>query len=223
MNYLSILRKKTIDDLKIYNQQFEKINRKAVPIAIIDDEKFPYTEMLRRHDFDLRELGDINDIKAIESYPIVLCDIKGVGTHFGSKFEGGHIIDEIDRHYPNKVKIAYTSQQFDPTYNKFFVMCDFSLKKDIDSDEWVECLDKAIKIISNPIEQWTKLRNSLIKHNVSSKILVDLENEFLKKILNKNNEFPKNRTLLKLPDEARTIILNLVSNAIFNSIIGFSK
>jgi len=187
---------------------------------IIDDEPFLYKDILNTHDFNIREISDPNDIKAVESYDIVLCDIKGVGKHFNSSFEGGHLIKEIKNRYPSKIIVAYTGQQFDPTYNKFFEMSDFTLKKDISSDEWVESLDKAVKKVIDPIEQWKRLRDLLIKKEISSLQLMYIEDGFVRRHLDSAPSFPSKKLLDMLTPELKSILNGFVANLIFKASIG---
>ena len=165
-------------------------------------------------------LGDIKDINAVHSYSVILCDIKGVGKSFGSKYEGAHVIEEIRRYYPSKILIAYTSHQFDPTYNKFFNLCDFTLKKDIDSDDWVTSLDKAVRMAQDPIAQWQKVRMSLLNHDINIFDLVKLEDAFVKKMLNIDKNFNFDKISKNLPNDAKQIVLNFASSLIFKALIG---
>lgn len=205
----------SIHDLKGIVYPPTGINRSSIPIAIIDDESFIRAEILKTHDFKVKELGDISDIRAIHTYPIILCDIKGVGKSFGSPYEGGHVIEEIKKYYPAKILIAYTGHQFDPSYNHFFKLCDFSIKKDLGGDEWVKYLDEAIKIATDPVRQWLKTRERLIDMEISALHLVKLEDEFVKRVIGKQSNFPSDTLANNLPSDIRTIVLNLVSSFIF--------
>ena len=209
-----------LNDLKSKIIEKKEFKRHEVPVAIIDDEPFPYTSAIRKHDFNVKEIGDIKDINAVHSYSVILCDIKGVGKSFGSKYEGAHVIEEIRRYYPSKILIAYTSHQFDPTYNKFFNLCDFTLKKDIDSDDWVTSLDKAVRMAQDPIAQWQKVRMSLLNHDINIFDLVKLEDAFVKKMLNIDKNFNFDKISKNLPNDAKQIVLNFASSLIFKALIG---
>src|SRR4051794_31715072 len=101
--YLVLGGPRSINDLKGHNREFTANDRSRVEIAVIDDQEFPYLELLTRHGFRLRHFKDIDDIQAIHAYPIVLCDIKGVGKHFQSRYEGAHLISEFRKRYPAKI------------------------------------------------------------------------------------------------------------------------
>ena len=156
--YIIIGSPKTIRDLNgLTNLNIGEM-RKKTRIAVIDDEPFAKRNILASHDYQIKEIGDLKDINAVSDYPIILCDIKGVGLHFASKYEGGHLIEEINKFYPNKVIIAYTGERFDPTFNRFFQIADRSIKKDADNDDWENVLDDSLRIANDPIEQWKKIR-----------------------------------------------------------------
>ena len=218
--YFTIGKPKSINELKSSHDYIKNVSRDRIEIAIIDDEPFQYLEILRNHNFHIRPFEDIADIKAVHAYPIVLCDIKGVGKSFHSKYEGAHIIDEVRKHYPSKIIIAYSGHQFDPSFNKYFQMCDFVLKKDIDSDNWVENLDNAISKAMNPITQWFKIRAYLLEKDVPLNSILKLEDDYVEMFFKKKESFPSNKTLNTLSDDVKSVILNFTSSAIFKLLVG---
>ncbi len=196
-------------------------NRRDIPILCIDDHGLQYEEILRHHNFNIKVIRDIEDIKATSDYPVIICDIKGVGKSFGSEYEGGHIIEEIKKNYPEKVVIAYTGQQFDARYNKFFSMCDFVLTKDIDSDTWVDVLDRTIKKVVCPIEQWKRIRNYLLVHDVTLRKVFELEQEYISAVLQKDkNKFATKNVMSGLSPDVRAVLQGFVSSLIFKLLIG---
>ncbi|EGT4275288.1 hypothetical protein SMZ52_000574 [Cronobacter sakazakii] len=200
---------------------YQVTNRSMVPIVCIDDQGMQYEEILRNHGFNLRVLEDIADIKAISDYPIVICDIKGVGKKFGSQFEGGHIIEEIHKNYPDKILISFSGHQFDARYNKFFKLCDYVLKKDIDSDQWVSVLDDTIKKVTTPIAQWKRIRSFLYDKEVSTRKVFELEQEFIAAMLTKDkSKFATQKTLDNLSQDTRTVITGFLSSLLFKMVIG---
>jgi len=149
---------KSIKDLDIASLKLKTVERRQVPILVIDDNKFEYLEHLQQHRFDLTYFEDITSIESTKEYEIIMCDIQGVGKKFNSKFEGAHVIAEIRKKYPFKTLIAYTGHTHDPTFNKFFRMADMTVKKDIDGDEWVEKMDDAISLTIDAKKRWIKVR-----------------------------------------------------------------
>ncbi len=218
--FIKLGRPKAIADLKTLQNVYQTNVRPKVPIVVIDDEGFDYRDILRQHDFSIKVLDDIADIKAIETYAIVVCDIRGVGKHYESRFEGAHLISEIRKYYPQKVLIAYTGQQFDASYNEYFGMCDFSVKKDIDSDEWVERLDNAVELASDPMAQWKRLRDYLLGRDVPLYTLMLLEDQYVSSLLNKRSDFPRGKVYDALPDDIRDILKSITASVVFKLIVG---
>lgn len=148
--FLHIGEPKSIKDLNKPSLKLNKVDRIKVPILVIDDNEFEYLEHLKKHRFDVTYFSDIPSIESAKEYEVILCDINGVGKIFDSKYEGAHVISELNKKYPFKTIIAYTGYTHDPTYNKFFRLADYVFKKDLDGDEWVDNLDDAIESAVNP-------------------------------------------------------------------------
>ncbi|MDT8849467.1 hypothetical protein RN053_03125 [Pantoea dispersa] len=200
---------------------YQVSNRNLIPIVCIDDQGMQYDQILINHGFNLKVLTDITDIRAVSDYPIVICDIKGIGKSFGSKFEGGHIIEEIHKNYPEKILISFSGNQFDARYNKFFKLCDYVLTKDIDSDQWVSVLDDTIKKVTTPIAQWKRMRAFLYEKNVSTRKVFELEQEFITAIITKDkSKFATNKTLDNLSQDTRTVLTGFLSSLLFKLVIG---
>ena len=209
-----------LSELTIYDS-LEQVDRSSVEILCIDDQGLEYENIIRQHGFNIRTLRDIVDIKAVREYPVIICDIKGVGKSFGSQYEGGHIIEEIKAKYPEKVIVAYTGQQFDARYNKFFSMADFILTKDIDSDTWISMLDQTITRVISPTEQWKRMRISLIDRDVPIKTIFQLEQEFIEAVKTGNkSKFAKESTMKGVSSDVRSIITSFIASALFKLIFG---
>ena len=216
-------RPRSINEIKHLRFSFPASERRHIPIAVIDDESFQYKELLSRYGFYITEFNDINDVKAIEAFPIVICDIKGVGKFLGSKYEGAQLISEIKKFYPSKYVVAYSGHQFHPEYNEFFQIADDVLSKDIDSDQWVNVLDEAIIEALDPIRNWYKVRQYLIEKEIGLEILLRLENDYVDYIDKKTTIFPSEKTMKSLPADVKTVVLGLTSNALFQLIMSLLK
>lgn len=198
-----------------------KFKRNVVDILCIDDQGLQYEDIIRHHGFSIKVLRDIEDIRSVADYPVVICDIKGVGKSFKSEFEGGHIIQEIKKHYPSKILIAYTGHQFDGRYNKYFKMCDYVLTKDIDSDQWVDTLDLVVKSVTSPIEQWKRIHQYLVDNDVSARTIYLLEQEFIAAVLEKDGaKFALPKTIKPLSQDVRAVIQSFIASVIFKLVIG---
>lgn len=218
--YFIVGNPKTIQDLNGISNLSQGEMRKKTEIAVVDDEFFLKRNTLQQHGYRIQEVGDLKDIKAIEGYQIILCDIKGVGVHFDSPYEGGHLIEEINKFYPNKVIIAYTGERFDPTYNRFFQIADRSIRKDADNDEWIQVLDDSLKLVNDPCEQWKKTRRSLLDLNISTVNLIKIEDLYVRSILAQKDLVSNDKIINSLTSDAKSIVLNLVSSFLYAFITG---
>ena len=185
---------------------FESSFRNKIPIAIIDDEPFAYEALLREHSYNIKLFNDIEDVRSLEAFPIILCDIRGVGKVFESKFEGGHLIQEIRSYYPYKVIYAYSGHQLDPSFNKYFQMADRTLKKDISLEDWVSNLDDALKMIIDPCFLWKRMRKRLFQEGITISEIMKLEDQYVSFVKEKKSEFPNKKYSTNLPDKAKALL-----------------
>eukprot|EP01156_Anaeramoeba_ignava_P004941 Anaeramoba_ignava/a2393_9.p2 GENE.a2393_9~~a2393_9.p2 ORF type:complete len:218 (-),score=19.99 a2393_9:575-1228(-) len=212
-------KKYSLNDLKKFKS--EKIKRNEFKILIIDDKDLNYGSELSDHQYYFNHVHDIDSINYVSEYQIIICDIKGVGKKFNSKFEGAHIINEIDRQYPNKIKIAYTGNEFDIRYNQFFELCDAKIHKDDDFDTWIDILDDAINKVADPIDQWKRVRERLLNNDVPIFDIFCIEQDYIKSIVKKSEKYLKNSNSLNvLNDDLKQIVLSIFANGIFKLIVG---
>lgn len=191
----------TLNSLKTASLKFRKIERKDVKIALIDDEEFPYLRILQKHKFNIDVFKDASNIEAFGNYDIVLCDIQGVGKELNENYQGAYLLKEIYERFPSIVLMSYTGYATDITFNKYLQYAEYSMRKDAESEEWVEKLDQAITLVSDPENRWVRTRDLLLKRDVSLFELALLEDEFVHRILNGDSfeDFPpKKISLLKV-------------------------
>jgi len=222
MNFITIGKPKSIKELDVPILKMKGIDRIKIPILVIDDSPFEYLDHLKTHRFDLTYFNDIPSIESSKEYEIILCDINGVGKNLKSKYQGAHVISEIHKKYPFKTIIAYTGFTHDPTYNIFFRMADFTVKKDIDGDEWIEKLDAAIDLTTDPKKKWIKMRNHLMENDVTLFEIVKLEDEYVKCILSGKGleNFPSKQLGKEINQDVRAVIQSFTASIIFKLIFG---
>jgi len=163
-------------------------DRRQSRIAIVDDEPFTRADALRASGFDLIEIGDIKSIDSVASYPIVICDIRGVGATFQSKYEGAHVIAEIRAAYPDKYLIAFTGMTYNASYNSKLAKADVSATKDIDTDAWTQILDTAVREVSDPVQRWLRFRKHLLETQTDVYEIFQLEQSFIRAIQSRNQK-----------------------------------
>jgi len=204
----------TVDPASLRNM------RQSVPIMIIDDEGLAFETVLQRHEFHVTVVPDIEDIAAVERYPIVICDIRGVGAKFHSPREGAHVVEEIRKAYPMKYLIALTSQKWPASFQRSFALCDKTVGKDLTLDDWVRLLEEAIAMYLDPAGRWKKVRSFLMCNNVSIVQLLKLEDQYVRAMLSGKRPFQRGDQLLELlPSNAKDVLLAIGKDVLVKGIV----
>jgi hypothetical protein len=219
-----------IADYKTIRQIAEKeINisdiRRDYRIAVIDDEPFAPLKVLgnNTHKYDITQCPDPTDLAQLNDYRIILCDIKGVGMHFGSDLQGAYLIKEIRQKFPYKTIISYTGETWNQRYNEFLSQADDSVDKDAQIEEWVNKLDLAIKNATMPTMVWRKVRKHLISQGVDTYEILKLEDAFVNSINTKNEKiFRGYVNTSSLPDDLMSApaLYHPVCPALFSPVRG---
>ena len=210
----------TIKDLNTPSRKIKSASRDRFKIAIIDDEDFVFLEELRKSGFDIRKYDDALDLQMFDSYPIIICDIKGVGKDFKSPMGGAFLIRELKKKYPLKAYAAYTGSTYDISINNYLEGVSI-IKKDIEIDDWCIEIDNLIRNISDPKEVWLKIRDILLKEEVDLISLANLEDEYVDLILNKKGDFhnfPSAKKENTLNPDVRAVVQSLVAGIILNTL-----
>ncbi len=186
--------------------------KSRVEIAVLDDNPFSRKEALTSNKFRITELGpDIRSLDQISAYPIVVCDVSGVGRAFGSKLEGAHVVTEIRKTYPDKYLVAYTGLTFSLAMTNALTAADKRVEKDASVDAWIQILEIGINEIINPRNRWIRMRRALLERGVDLFFVFKLELAFIKAVQMKDSEI--------LAKEAQSL---LVSQEIKDLVIKFS-
>ena len=200
----------------------DRDRRGAVKIAVIDDHPFAAHANLASHNYNIVQFGDISNIDQVKEYDIILCDILGVGLFFNDSLQGASLIIEIKRHYPGKWVLAYTGATLSQTATREAKSAaDELIKKDIEINEWIKCLDRYVNFVLNPHVIWTRIRDDLIKRGLSTKDLIIIEDAFTSSILKNKPDSDylyKSISRSNIPEDAKNIVNGLVSSAIFSLI-----
>lgn len=200
--YIQVGTPKKLSALRVALQDSAHLKRHT-QIAVIDDQAFPKAEALRNHGFNIIELGDIKSVDQVAAYPIVVCDIRGVGQALRSDLEGAHLISEIRKSYPDKFLVTYSGAQFDITYNESLRSVDASIAKDASTEQWVSVLERGLERVTNPKERWVRLRRTLLDRGVEIHEVFSLEQKFIKAIEAKD---ASKLTTSGVPEEAKEIV-----------------
>jgi hypothetical protein len=205
--------------LEQINQKGNELNvdRNNIKIAIIDDMDIPYLDSLNRSGYNVRHYKDIEDFDMIKSYPIIICDIKGVGKKFASKFGGAYLIQEIRKLYPEKYIIAMSSAVYKVNIAKAVGMADDKIIRDSDVDRVIKALNKAINIMKSNKKRWLRLREELLNtHEMDLYDVWEIEQQFIKSYINKDKSIFENHNVTKQSsDMVKGLLVNFISGIIF--------
>ena len=209
----------TISDLNTSKTVLSLIDIKSkVPILIIDDEDFIYKEDLRDEKFNITCIKAIEDLSAVSEYPIVICDVKGVGTSFDKEKEGAFVIRELRKKYPFKQYAAYSGSEY-----KLELLADLegvvTIKKDAPLEDWRGYCNELIRRASDPKENWKSLRDYLLKNDVSLTEVLKLESNFVDIYNNRPSDmksFPDDKAFPKLNQDVRSIIQSMIAGGILH-------
>lgn len=200
----------------IINHEKRMYLRKNMNILVIDDEELNVSQGLKDSNFSIYHKQDIENIKDVEPYEIVLCDIRGVGTRFSEEFGGAFLIKEIKKNYPNKHVIAYTASQYDATYNTYLAKADHVVPKGTSLEDWISILDDEIDKIVNPVHQWKLIREKLLNNGVTTIETARLESEYVRSFKNKDK-----RPLEKMAIQGADIVKNVMTQVLGSAAVRF--
>lgn len=191
--------------------------RKAVKIAVIDDNKFAALQNLRNMGFDIDEVGDLKKIDEVADYSIVLCDLMGVGMHFDANQQGATIISEIRLNFPSKFVIAYTGAALrSAPVTAAKSTADQIFKKDSHNAEWREMLDNYVDKVVDPYQVWMRFRRYLVDQEIDTLLLLKLEDAYSKSIRTKDAKFTRITTLLNEEPGAgrwKDVVLSVIATS----------
>lgn len=218
--YFEIGQPRRLSSLSLTCPELRELKKK-ISIAVIDDQPFLMAEGLRTHGFNIVEVGgDIRSVDQIMAFPIIICDIKGVGKSFGSTYEGAHVLAEIRKTYPDKFLITFSGMQYDVSYNESLTSADAAATKDANIDYWINVLEAGLKAVGDPKERWFRFRQTLVAKKIDSYDLFKLETAFVKSISSKNTSAMSEHIV---PDELKEIVKAFASVALAQIIEALGK
>lgn len=207
-----------LSDLNTTKRAFDSLSaRSKIPVLLIDDEGFTYLDELRNEKFNITSIRDIEDYNAVEAYPVVICDIKGVGHKFNKEKEGAYVVRELKKRYPFKQFAVYSAGA---DYN-VESMNDLEgikrIKKDVGMDMWCTYIDEMIRLASDPIEIWKTIRDFLLNKDVPIKDVMFLEDNYVDIYINRPqdmNNFPNPKKYPSLGEDVRTVVQSMVAGGL---------
>lgn len=210
----------TISDLNTPKNALSAIDTKSkIPILVIDDEGFTYKEQLRDENYNLTCLSRIDDLNAVTAYPIVICDIRGVGTNFDKEKEGAFVVRELKKKFPFKQYAVYSCSNYPLESFEDDLKGIERIKKDPDIEMWRTYFDEFIRRVTDPKENWKTIRDYLIKKDVPIKEIALLESNYVDILNNRPDDmknFPEKKTFPNLGQDVRAIIQNMIAGGLLH-------
>ena len=178
-------------------------------------------DILKSHKFNIDLIPKIESINILGEYDIIICDIHGVGEAFSKEFQGAYLVKEIYKQYPFKIIISYTGITYDARYNEYLKHAEFSLKKDVSSEDFVEKLDAAISLIQDPVHRWNKIKNYLVENDVPTYEIALIEDDFVRRLLSNQdfNDFPKKKIQKNIDSNLRAVLQSFAANILSKILI----
>lgn len=191
--------------------------RRNLQIAIIDDMEVPYLDSLRSAGYNVTHYKDIDNFEMIKPYPIVICDIMGVGKKFGSDKEGAYVIGEIRDLYPDKYIIAMSSVVYKVSWVKALEVADDKIIRDADVDKVFSALTIAVNVMKSNKLRWIRVRKQLLeKHNLDLFDVWKIEQQLIASFVSKDKEkFTDSKVVNHAGDIVKGLLVNFVSGMVF--------
>lgn len=173
--------RKKLSDIDRDPYSLAQLKEKYV-VLIIDDKQFDVVETLRNNGFRVDHWRDIEDISSVEKYPIVACDVSGIGEKLrpGSRSGGIHVLNEIKKHYPDKYLIQYSTRSQDLDEN--LTKADLIYPKDTGIDAWQRDVEQSFRELGNPKKRWLRIRKKLSDEGVDAYEIFRIEQAYIKEI-----------------------------------------
>lgn len=209
-----------LKDLNTAQRAFDSIDpRSKIKVLFIDDEDFTYLNDLRNEGFCIQQIKDIEDFESASAYPIVICDVKGVGHKFSKDKEGVYIVKELKKKYPFKQIAVYSSGNDFRLESTNELEGIARIKKDADKDMWCSYIDEMIRKAIDPKECWITIRNFLLCKGVDIKDVMLLESNFVDIYNNRPEDmkqFPEEKKFPNLTQDVRGVVQSLIAGGILH-------
>ncbi|KJY89559.1 hypothetical protein CWB89_19675 [Pseudoalteromonas piscicida] len=184
-------------------------------IAIIDDEDFPELDSFRNSGFQVTQYHDINSFDQLQSYPVIVCDIQGVGKNFGHSGEGAYIVQELKLQYPDKYIIVVSSKAASITISKMTDCADEKIIRG-NNDALMAALNNGIQAVGSKVQRWKRLRNFLItQKDMDLFELWKLEQQFINAMKNNSSNTFEKYVTKHSSDVAKGMLINFISSLVF--------
>lgn len=190
--------------------------KRQVEIAVLDDNPFAPKDALVHHKFRITELGpDIRSLDQVSTFPIIVCDVAGVGRAFGSSLEGAHLVNEIRKAYPDKFLIGYTGLTHSVATTNALIAADRRMAKDESVEAWIKNLEAGMDEVVSPRNRWTRMRRALLERGVELFDVFKLEQAFIRAVKQRKPDILTSQAQqLGVAQEVQDLIIKFSATAV---------
>lgn len=209
-----------LKDLNTTKRAFDSIDsRNKIKVLVIDDEDFTYLNPLRDEGFCIQQIKDIEDFEAVAAYPVVVCDVKGVGHKFSKEKEGAYVVKELKKKFPFKQIAVYSAGNDFKLESTSELEGIDRIKKDVDKDMWCSYIDEMIRKAIDPKECWITIRDFLLRRSVDIKDVMMLESNFVDIYNNRPEDmknFPEEKKFPNLSQDVRAVVQSMIAGGLLH-------
>jgi CheY-like chemotaxis protein len=197
--------------------------RRSIAVGVIDDGDLEVKPRLENLGFAVTKMDDVKHLAEIEHFHVLLVDVLGVGSSFGSEKQGAFLIQQIKQRYPNIIVVAYTaSSPLNKHFREATTYADAHLPKDADIAEWTATLDAYVLELTDSKRLWYRYRRILISHDLDTLDILRVEDAFVRSLSRDRPVSPdeyRKTVEVSLPSgQLRAIFQGLVTNAAYDMI-----
>ena len=122
--------------------------RKKSRILVIDDQLFPYQDLLKRDGYDIDRWAEVESLTKLTDgyFDILLLDINGVGLKESPKRQGLGILEHVKHSNPAQQVILYSSRPQSITQREVLILADKVLDKKSEYVEYKTAIDDLLQM-----------------------------------------------------------------------------
>ncbi|CAK6716173.1 hypothetical protein HORM4_790045 [Vibrio harveyi] len=214
MSLIHVLNKKQLPPSAPSHNDLAYLKRNT-PIAIIDDEDFADLDGIRNAGYSPTHFRDLDSFDQLVSFPIVICDIQGVGGKFGSSTDGSYIIQQVCEQFPDKYTIVVSSKSASLGTAARIEKADAKLTRG-DRDALNNVILNAVKTMGDSVERWKRFRRHLIEEKQIDLYHVwELEQEFIKSLNSKSTKSFSAYVNKHTEDFVKGLLISFIAGLVF--------
>ena len=184
--------------LEKFKSDFSKISlkdKKNVSILFIDDLGFDVEPLKQLGYKDVDVLLEFNDIKSVQPYDIIFCDINDVAKKHFPVGQGAELASTIKRMYPDKYVVIFSAQNHKNSFYKYYEDVDDVIDKTSGYGIFCNVIDKYINIQNDPIEYWGYIEKRMYKQKINNVVISKMEHYYVSSLIDKKNYYKKQKFL----------------------------